>query len=66
MHCDFAIIVPCMLIYLATTMLTAWKHYNAAELQRLRIEVAPTPAASRGVSQLESDVAGLDINCIQF
>jgi len=50
------VIIPA---YESMTLL-AWKQYSAAELQRLRIEVAP--ATSQYVIQLQSAGAGLDTN----
>ena len=48
------VIIP---TYESMTLL-AWKQYSAAELQRLRIEVAP--ATSQCVIQLQGGGAGLD------
>jgi len=41
-----------------STTLSAWQQYSAAELQRLRIEVAP--AASQCVIQLQGAGSGVD------
>lgn len=48
------VIIP---TYESTTLL-AWKQYSAAELQSLRIEVAP--ATSQCVIQLQSGATGMD------